>query len=92
MRYRKVKRVHFQGNSERCIVLRQQYGKYMMDLLASGRRILNIDETWLNQTDFRHMKWRARNDTNSIPQRGMSPRISVIAAIDTEGKVYFALT
>ena len=45
MRYRKVKRVPFQGNSERCIVQRQQYGKYMLKLMSSGRRILNIDET-----------------------------------------------
>ena len=33
-----------------------------------------------------------RNDTNSIPKRNVAPRISVIAAIDTNGTVYFTLT
>ena len=64
----------------------------MLELLSSGRRILNIDETWLNQTDFRHMKWRPRNETNSVPHRQMAPRISVIAAVDTDGRAYFTLT
>ena len=64
----------------------------MLGVLDSGKRCICIDETWLNGLDFRRMKWRARNDTNSIPTRGISPRISVIAAIDTDGEVYYTLT
>ena len=64
----------------------------MLGVLDSGKRCICIDETWLNELDFRRMKWRARNDTNSIPKRGISPRVSVIAAIDTNGEVYFAST
>ena len=64
----------------------------MLEKMNDSPRIINIDETWLNQTDFRRMKWRQRNSTNSIPLRGIAPRISMIAAIDTGGRVYFALT
>ena len=92
MRYRKVKRIPFQGNCDRCIIQRQQYAKFMLGVLESDRRVLNLDETWLNTTDFRPMKWRPRNDTNSLPSKGIAPRISVIAGIDTDGKVYFSLT
>ena len=58
MRYRKLKRVPFQGNSERCLVTRMLYAKKMLSLLDEGKRIINIDETWLPSLDFRNMKWR----------------------------------
>ena len=48
MRYRKVKRIPFQGNSDRCMILRQQYAKFMLELLDGNKRVLNLDETWLN--------------------------------------------
>ena len=92
MRYRKVKRVPFQGNSERCMILRQQFGAFMLDVLVSGKRVINVDETWINESDFRKMKWRQRNQTNSLPIHAVSPRLSCIVAIDTDGRVYFALT
>ena len=92
MSYRKIKLVPYQGNSDRCLILRQQYGKFMLEKMSNHPRIINIDETWLNQSDYRRMKWRARNSTNSIPLRGITPRISMLAAIDTDGRVYFALT
>ena len=46
--YRKAKTVAIQANSERCLVLRQQYSLRMIPLLASGKRIINVDESWLN--------------------------------------------
>ena len=48
MGYRMAKSVALQANSERCLVLRQQYALKMLPLLESGRRIINVDESWLN--------------------------------------------
>ena len=53
LRYKRVKTIAYQGNMERCLVLRQQYALAMIELLHSGKRILNIDETFLVSTDFR---------------------------------------
>ena len=54
--------------------------------------MLNVDETWINRGDMRHMKWRTQGQTNSISDKSISPRISVIAAIDTEGEAYLSLS
>ena len=54
--------------------------------------MLNVDETWINRGDMRHMKWRTQGQTNSISDKSISPRISVIAAIDTEGESYLSLS
>jgi hypothetical protein len=48
MGYRKAKLVPITCNDERALVLRQQYALRMLALLQSGRRIINIDESWLN--------------------------------------------
>ena len=30
--------------------------------MNKGKRIINIDETWIDEMDFRRMKWRHRDD------------------------------
>ena len=50
--YRMSRKVPVQDNSERCLVLRQQYAMRMLPLLKDGKRILNIDESWLNESNF----------------------------------------
>ena len=64
----------------------------MMPILASGKRVVNIDETWLPSLDFRNHKWGVRGERNTIAQRELSQRVNMIAALDTEGAVYAALT
>ena len=55
--YRRVQKVPIQGNSERCLVLRQQYALTILPLLQSGRRIINVDESWINETNFTRKMW-----------------------------------
>ena len=38
------------------------------------------------------MKWRVKGTTNSVPILGLSPRLSMILAIDNTGRQYFSLT
>ena len=64
----------------------------MLPLLESGRRVVNVDESWLNESTFYRKLWAPKGVENSVPTRTISPRLSVIAAIDTEGHVWFALT
>jgi hypothetical protein len=68
------------------------FAKKMIYALDDGQRIINIDETWLSETDFRRRKWRKRGTTNSVIEKTMNSRISMIAAIDTEGEIYISLT
>ena len=92
MRFHKVKRVPFKGNSERSLVVRQQCAKKLLELLEHGFRIFNIDESWINEVDFQRRKWHDRTESNSLPRKTVSPRLSLLAAIDTEGSLYMAIT
>ena len=57
MGYRMARRITIQANSERCLVQRQQYALKMLPLLESGRRIINVDESWLNNTRHLRKTW-----------------------------------
>ena len=37
------------------------------------------------------MKWRAKGETNSVTERSVSPRLNLIAAIDTLGNAYLSI-
>lgn len=90
-RYKPVKKVPFLGNSNRCLQLRKHYAKFIIGQLAAGVRYLNVDATWINETNFTRRAWRLRGAVNSMTERKVSPRISMQLAICTSGKLYCSL-
>ena len=64
----------------------------LLPLLAQGKRIINIDETWLPHLDFRNHKWAKVGQSNSVACKSLNPKINMIVALDTLGLVYAALT
>ena len=92
MRYRKVKPLSLQANSEKNIILRQRWALAFLGLLQTKQHLINIDETWLGMSDFRRMKWQAPDSTNSVACLSLVPRISMILALDNYGQVYLTLT
>ena len=65
MRYRKVTHIPMQGNSERSLVLRQQWALAFFQL-PRNTRLICLDETWLGMSDFRRQKWQAAGTSNSV--------------------------
>ena len=92
MGYRRASTTPIQSNSERCLVLRQQYALKMLPLLKSKKRIINVDESWLNHSRFIRKVWVPSDGTGSYSSKQIQPRISLIAALDTDGQVWCALT
>lgn len=91
MRYRKIKDITKNSNSEKNQVLRQQFALNLIKILQMGKRIINVDETWINMQDFRRRKWRPHGSTNSVSKTSIGPRITMIAALDTDGELYLSL-
>ena len=78
--------------SKNNLFLRQRFAIKWISVTQKKTIFLNIDETWLDMSDFRRMKWRPKHSTNSNPIVQIWPRISMIIGIDTLGNVYFSLT
>ena len=60
-------------------------------MLERKQVIINVDETWLGMSDFRRCKWRSPCSGNSVAKLQISPRISMIVALDSGGEVFFSL-
>ena len=67
--YRITRKIPIQANSQRCLVLRQRYAIKMIELLKSGKRIINIDESWLNETNFTRQMWCRPTSPATIPAK-----------------------
>ena len=92
MGYRRTNVVPIQSNLPRCLVLRQQFALRMIPLLESGRRIINVDESWLNSTRFVSRSLIPTDSPGTYTDKQVQPRISLIVALDTDGRLWCALT
>ena len=85
LRYSKIVWIPPQGNSARCLVQRQQCAIPFLGLSKKRKRWINIDESWINSGDYRRMSWARKGESNSIPVKTVTPRITLIVALDSEG-------
>ena len=91
MKYRKLNKIPMQGNSERSLVLRQQWALAFLRQDLSQKIVLNVDETWLGMSDFRRRKWQAPGSNNSVRALSMVPRVTMLAGVNTLGSMYISL-
>jgi hypothetical protein len=85
LRYKKIIPISWQGNSDRNKILRQQFAQTLMEVDITKKTIINIDESWIGKSDFRRFSWCPLGVRNSVPQKQVQPRISMIAGLDTNG-------
>ena len=71
----------------------------MLPLLESGcfsspptHHIINVDESWLNGTRFVRRVWAPADAPATVTDKQVAPRISIIVALDTEGRIWYSLT
>ena len=92
LKYKKIKRISFQGNSEKSLILRQQWALNFLATDFTKKNYLSVDETWLGMSDFRRMHWRPYLMNCSVKTKQVQPRISMITAVDQLGNVFLCLT
>ena len=63
-----------------------------LDLNHKAKNIINVDETWLNMTDFRRKHWKLSGLNCSVKSKKLAPRISMITGVDKLGNIYLSLT
>ena len=64
----------------------------MLDVLDKKKRVISLDETWINETNFTRRAWFPRDSPGTLPLQPVTPSLSMIAALDTDGRVYFSLS
>jgi hypothetical protein len=64
----------------------------MLELLSESKWVINIDESWLNETSHTRRTWGPRDGSGNVTLNTVTPRLSMIAAIDNEGNAWFSLS
>ena len=64
----------------------------MLEYLNRGYRVINCDESALSFQNFTRKAWKIRGDKNTLPEKKLAPRISMLAAISNYGEVWLSLT
>jgi len=64
----------------------------MLEILYLKKRVINVDESWIPETNYNRCMWCPKNAPCTITDKFMNPRLALIAALDTDGNVYFSLT
>ena len=63
-----------------------------LELDHKAKNIINVDETWLNISDYRRAHWRSSRQNYSVKAKKIAPRISMITGVDKFGNVYLSLS
>jgi len=64
----------------------------MLAIYNSGKRVINVDESWLPAADFRLKRWKRRGMKNSDKEKPLTQKINIITAMSSDGDVWIALT
>ena len=64
----------------------------MFEVYSEGKHVINIDESWIPQTDFRSRRWGTRGQNNSMADKVLGHKVNMIVAVSSEGYVWLALT
>ena len=91
LKYKKIKHISWQGNSDKSLVLRQRWAMQFLELDHKAMNVINIDETWVNMTDFRRFHWKPKSNY-SVKAKAMAPRVSMITGVDKLANIYLCLT
>ena len=93
MSYRKVTKLAPQQNSTQNICLRAVWAKEYLSLLQRQKsRVINIDESLLNQGEYYNRIWADKRNPASVKMKSINPRISLIMALDSDGNIYSCVT
>ena len=64
----------------------------MLEIFSLKKRVINVDESWVPEINYDRKMWCPKNAPCTITDKFMNPRLALIAALDTDGNVYFSLT
>ena len=57
LKFTKLGRGNHVRNSDRSLILRKKFAYLMLKQIQQGKRIINVDETFLGSSNFKRSEW-----------------------------------
>ena len=90
--YQKLQRRVSDPNTPAVKLLRRDFSARFLRAMASGKRILNIDESYFNYTNFKRRAWVLKGSGASTITKQIIPRLALLTAMDQFGRVYVSFS
>ena len=91
-KYRTVQQVGYSPNSDAQLRLRHDFAAKYLEVLAAGKRVINIDESLINHLNFNRKLWLPKDARHVVLKKVVNPRVVLIAAVDSNGGVYLSFS
>lgn len=91
LRYKILRPISSNYNKEASKLQRQYAASKFIELLHSGKTIINIDETVVNSTDNRKRGWTSTTRENMVTPTRRIPSVNLFAAASSRGEVFFTI-
>ena len=92
LKFKRAKPIAARTNTVCCRYQRQQFALKLIGEMSTGKRIINIDEASLSQANFVRQGWGSKTLDLRPTTKPLGHRLTLIAAVDTLGASYFAVT
>mmetsp|Transcript_47725 Transcript_47725/g.34985 ORF Transcript_47725/g.34985 Transcript_47725/m.34985 type:complete len:117 (-) Transcript_47725:839-1189(-) len=87
----KVKYVTHYVDWKRAQLQRQFAASRYIETLESGKRIINIDESLINRTQYKKVGWNLKGNDLVCPQAQRLSEVSIVAAVSSQGELYYSI-
>jgi hypothetical protein len=89
--FKKVRQKLPNSENVRSKVLRYKCAKKYLEILREGKTIINIDETALVDFSYSGKSWSPKGELLSVSRKIANTRISLVAAIDNFGELFYSV-
>ena len=92
LRFKAIKTVNPRTNCGRAMIQRQQFAFYLLNEMLAGKRVINVDEFAVGWGVFVRKGWSIAGAPAKHSANPFGHRLSLLAAVDTDGRTYFAVS
>lgn len=78
-------------NSRELKYKRHHFAKKLIQEILKGTRIINYDESTIDHLNFTRRLWSTKGKTVTLNSLPVKPKLSLIAAVDSNGSKWFSL-
>ena len=92
LKFKRLKTINVRANCKQALIQRQQFALTLISLMLEGKRVINVDESAVGQGVYYRSSWGVTGEPIAQNVKPFGQRLSLLAAIDTDGLTYFALS
>ena len=71
---------------------RLKFAKLMIELVEKGKRIINYDESTVDQEHYIRKSWCKKRDSNRQFVERITPKLGLVACVDSEGNKFIGFS